>query len=213
MTKKTIWTIVGFVGGYIMLQLVADVATAKIVDVWGLTMPAGTFIFAVTFTWRDMLHKRLGKEWARAAIVVAALCNLVMVGYFLFAIELAPAVFWPSQAAFEATLGVVWRIALASIAAEVVSELVDTEVYHVLADRFTGRWQGFRVLGSNAVSLPIDSLVFTALAFGGTVPVSGLWAIAKGQIVFKALVTLVSVPGIYAIPEKSVFERGFAIGD
>jgi uncharacterized integral membrane protein (TIGR00697 family) len=212
-TKKNIWTIVGLVGGYIMLQLVADVAAAKIVEVGGLTMPAGTFVFAVTFTWRDMLHKRLGKEWARAAIVVAAVCNLLMVGYFLFAVNLTPAVFWPNQAAFEATLGVVWRIALASIAAEVVSELVDTEVYHALIGRFTGKWQGLRVLGSNVVSLPVDSLVFTMLAFGGTMPLAGLWAIAKGQIVFKALVTLISVPGIYAIPEQPVLRREFAAGD
>ena len=82
--KRTIWLIAGLVSGYIMLQLVADVTAAKIIEVWGLTMPAGTFIFALTFTWRDMLHKRLGKEWARAAIVMAALCNLAMVVYFLF---------------------------------------------------------------------------------------------------------------------------------
>lgn len=204
--RKTIWTIVGLVGGYIMLQLVADVAAVKIVDIWGLTMPAGTFIFAVTFTWRDMLHKRLGKEWARAAIVIAAICNLIMVGYFLFAIELPAAVFWGSQESFHAVLGVVWRVALASIAAEVVSELVDTEVYHVLAKRLTGQWQGGRVLGSNLISLPVDSLIFTVLAFGGTMPVSGLWAIAKGQIVFKGIVTLISVPGIYVVPERPVWQ-------
>ena len=200
--RRTIWLIVGLVAGYIMLQLVADVTAAKIIEVWGLTMPAGTFIFALTFTWRDMLHKRLGKEWARAAIVAAALCNLAMVSYFLFAIELEPAVFWPSQDAFETTLGFTWRIALASIAAEVVSELLDTEIYHALIQRIPARHQYLRVLGSNMVSLPVDSLIFAVLAFGGTLGTSALWDIIKGQIVFKAIVTIVSLPAIYAVSEQ-----------
>jgi uncharacterized integral membrane protein (TIGR00697 family) len=203
-SKRTIWLIAGLVSGYIMLQLVADVTAAKIIEVWGLTMPAGTFIFALTFTWRDMLHKRLGKEWARAAIVMAALCNLVMVVYFLFAIELTPAVFWENQDAFETTLGITWRIALASIAAEVVSELLDTEVYHALVERIPARHQYLRVLGSNAVSLPVDSLIFATLAFGGTMGVSALWSIIKGQIVFKAIVTMISLPGIYTVPERPI---------
>ena len=200
--KRTIWLIVGLVSGYIMLQLVADVTAAKIIEVWGLTMPAGTFIFALTFTWRDMLHKRLGKEWARAAIVVAALCNLAMVLYFLFAIELTPAVFWENQRAFETTLGITWRIALASIVAEVISELLDTEAYHILTQQIPARHQYLRVLGSNAVSLPVDSLIFGVLAFGGTIGLSALWSVIKGQIVFKAFVTMISLPGIYAVSEK-----------
>ncbi|HMN15837.1 MAG TPA: queuosine precursor transporter [Bellilinea sp.] len=200
--KRTIWLIVGLVSGYITLQLVADVAAAKIIDAWGLTLPAGTFVFALTFTWRDMLHKRLGKEWARAAIVTAALCNLAMVLYFLFAISLPPAVFWENQDAFDATLGITWRIALASIVAEVVSELLDTEVYHVLVQRVPSRHQYLRVLGSNIVSLPVDSFIFATLAFGGTMGMSALWSVIKGQIVFKAIVTAISLPGIYTVPER-----------
>lgn len=202
--RKTIWTIVILVAGYIMLQLVADVAAAKMVEVANFTMPAGTFVFALTFTWRDMLHKRLGKEWARAAIVTAAACNLFMVGYFMVAIELPYPVFWPNQTAFDATLGIVWKIALASIVAEVVSELVDTEVYHHLIDRIPERWQFGRVLGSNLISLPLDSLIFTVLAFSGNHTVTQLWNIAEGQIVFKAIVTLVSLPLIYTVPAKPI---------
>lgn len=200
--RKHVWFIVILVAGYIALQLIADVAAAKIVEISGYTFPAGTFVFALTFTWRDMLHKRLGKEWARAAIVTAAGCNLFMVGYFTWIIDLPVPVFWPNQAAFEATLGIVWRIALASIVAELVSELADTEVYHILIDRIPERHQWARVLGSNLVSLPLDSLVFTTLAFGGDLPVHALWNLAKGQIVFKAIVTVISLPAIYTIPKR-----------
>lgn len=209
--RKLIWTIVFLLAGYITLQLVADVAAAKIVQIEGWTMPAGTFVFALTFTWRDMLHKRLGKEWARAAIIMAAGCNLFMVLYFQFAIHLPAPVFWEQQAAYSSILGVVWRISLASIAAEVVSELIDTEVYHVLSRRIPTRHQYLRVLGSNTVSLPVDSLIFASLAFGGTLPLAALWDVIWGQIIFKAVVTVISLPGIYTVPERplgQVFSAG-----
>ncbi len=198
-TQHTAYLTSLLVGVYVALQLIADVTAIKIIGIGPITLPAGTFVFALTFTWRDMLHKRLGKEWAKAAIVTAAVGNLLMVLYITFALALPPAVFWEGQDAMVLTLGVVWRITAASIIAELVSELVDTEVYHILAARFTGRRQWVRVAGSNAVSLPIDSLVFVTLAFAGTMPAAMMIKVMFGQIAFKALVTLVSIPGIYVI--------------
>lgn len=195
-----VWTITLLVAGYIALQLIADVTAAKIVQIGPITLPAGTFVFALTFTWRDLLHKRLGKTWAQAAIVVAALCNLLMVGYFAFAIALPPAPFWPGQEAFAGALGVVWRITLASIVAEVVSELVDTEAYHALTERGAMQWA--RVAGSNAVSLPLDSLIFGVVAFAGIMPAAGIAELIVGQVIFKAAVTVLSLPGIYLIPAR-----------
>lgn len=199
--KSSVFVIVLLVGVYIALQLVADVSAAKIVSIGDITMPAGTFVFAITFTWRDMLHKRLGKEWARAAIWTAALANIGMAAYFLFAIELAPASFWSGQEAFASILGFVPRIAVASIVAELVSELLDTEVYHYLIERIPARQQWARVLGSNVVSLPVDSFVFAVLAFAGTMPLAAVAGVAVGQLVFKAIVTLVSLPLIYTVPD------------
>lgn len=200
-TQRLIYLAVLLIGGYVALQLIADVTAVKIVELGSITLPAGTFVFALTFTWRDMLHKRLGREWARAAVITAAVCNLLMVIYFGFAIRLPPAGFWPGQAAFENTLGFVWRIAVASIIAELVSELLDTEIYHRLAQRFTGANQWARVAGSNAVSLPVDSLIFIILAFAGDMLVGDMVNVFIGQVIFKAVVTLVSIPGIYFIPE------------
>jgi len=200
--KNQTFAVVLLVGVYVALQLIADVTAVKIVEVAGVTLPAATFIFAITFTWRDMIHKRLGREWARAAIWTAAIANVGMALYFLFAIRLNPAVFWSGQEAFAGTLAVVPRITIASILAELVSELLDTEVYHALISRIPARHQWARVLGSNAVSLPVDSIIFVGMAFAGTMPLAALVSVALGQVAFKVVVTVVSLPLIYTIPEQ-----------
>ncbi len=202
-SRKQIWATVVLIAGYIMFQLVADVTAAKIMTIGAISLPAGTLIFALSFTWRDMLHKRLGKEWATAAIFAAAGCNVFMMIYFVLVIRLPAAAFWSNQEAFAMTLGVVPRIAVASIVAELISQLVDTEIYHRLAPLTKGKKQWLRVLASNGVSLPVDSLVFGMLAFAGTMPAVALWGIIVGQIVFKAAVTIVSLPAIYLVQERN----------
>jgi uncharacterized integral membrane protein (TIGR00697 family) len=88
---------------------------------------------------------------------------------------------------------------IASIAAEVISELIDTESYRIWVQRVTERYQWMRVLVSNAVSVPVDSLVFAWLAFGGVLPAGVVWSIVLANVLIKGAVTFVSLPGIYLV--------------
>ena len=70
---------------YIAAQLLSDIASLKITLIAGFSMDAGTFIYPLTFTIRDLVHKRLGKSAARTIILVAAGINLFMAAFFQFA--------------------------------------------------------------------------------------------------------------------------------
>ena len=184
---------------YIGAQMLADVASLKIVLFLGLSMDAGTFVYPVTFTLRDLVHKTIGAKATRVLIVTAAVINLVMAGLFWLVSRMPgdPAV--GPQAEFAAVLSPVWRIVIASIVAEVVAELVDTEIYRLWIERVTRRYQWMRVLTSNAVSVPLDSIIFSWGAFGGALPVPVVWSIFWANVLVKGAVTLVSLPGIYLI--------------
>jgi uncharacterized integral membrane protein (TIGR00697 family) len=104
-----------------------------------------------------------------------------------------------------------WRIVIASILAEVVSQLVDTEVYHWFVSRVTTRHQWARVLVSNSVSIPVDNLMFAVGAFGAipflgdhplTLPWEAVWDIFLVNLTVKFLVTLASLPLIYVVPDR-----------
>jgi uncharacterized integral membrane protein (TIGR00697 family) len=190
------------VSAYIAAQMLADITSLKIALVGGFSIDGGTFIYPLTFTLRDLVHKLLGKRAARALIVTAACINLLMAGLFAFVSWLPADPTWGLQAEFAAILGPVWRIVLASIGAEVISELLDTEVYHLWVSRVTRRYQWVRVLVSNAISVPVDSLIFAWAAFGGVLPAAVVWSIFWSNVLVKGAVTLVSLPGIYLVPER-----------
>jgi uncharacterized integral membrane protein (TIGR00697 family) len=128
--RRAIWIVASLVGGYIFCQLLADVAATKLVRIGDVVLPAGTFIFAVTFALRDMIHKRLGKEWARTSIWLAGILNVFMALY-LWAVAMLPAPYYYALAeAWSQIFTLVPAIVFASITAELVSELINTEVYH-----------------------------------------------------------------------------------
>ena len=189
------------VAAYIAAQMVSDIGSLKIALVAGFSIDGGTFIYPFTFTLRDMVHKLLGRRAARTLIVAAAVINVVMAAFFAFLTRLPPDPTWPLQQAFADVLSPVWRIVLASIVAEVISELLDTEVYHLWVSRVTRRYQWARVLVSNSVSVPVDSLVFVWLAFSGVLPPAVVWSIFWANVLVKGLTTLISLPGIYMVKE------------
>jgi hypothetical protein len=195
------------IGLYIAAQMLADVASLKIALVAGFSVDAGTFIYPLTFTLRDLVHKRLGIAAARITVILAAAINLFMAGFFQFAVRLPEDPQWGLGREFEAILGPVWRIVAASIAAEVLSELIDTEIYRWWVGRVTARFQWMRVLASNSLSIPVDSLIFCWGAFGGVLPAAVVWSIFFANVILKGLVTLASLPGIYLVKEPQPERR------
>lgn len=196
---------------YAGAQMLADISSLKIGIIAGLAVDMGTFIYPITFTLRDMVHKVLGKRNAQALIITAAFINVFMAVYLAWAASVPSDPSWGLGEAFSAVLGPIWRIVFASIAAEVISELVDTEVYHWFVTKITTRYQWARVLISNSVAIPIDSLVFAVLAFAPlpgledhflSLPWEVVWQIFLFNMLVKYAVTLVSLPLIYATPDR-----------
>ncbi len=190
------------VAAYVAAQILADIGSLKIAWIAGFSIDGGTFIYPLTFTLRDMVHKLLGRAAARTLVIAAACINLLMALYFAFLSQLPPDPTWTQQTAFASVLNPVWRIVLASIVAEVISELLDTELYHLWVTRITQNYQWMRVLISNGVSVPVDSLIFCWIAFGGVLPAAVVWSIFWANVLIKGLTTLASLPGIYLVKGK-----------
>jgi uncharacterized integral membrane protein (TIGR00697 family) len=185
---------------YVAAQIFSDVASVRIVSVAGWSVDAGTLVYPFTFTLRDLVHKLAGIHVARRLIVLAAGLNLVMAAVFQLAARLpGDPEGGPATALFGDVLAPVWRIVMASVVAEVVAELLDSEAYRAWVARLGSRRQWGRVLVSNAVSVPTDSAVFVFLAFAGDLPAALVWELFWVNMVVKLAVSLLSTPLIYLV--------------
>lgn len=189
-------------GIYLASTLIANVASLRIVEVFGWSLDAGTFIYPITFTLRDVIHKIAGRSAARAAIFTGAFINLMMAGYFWWVANLTPDMNVGEQAEWVKVLGPQWRIVIASIIAMIIAELIDTAVYSKWVKKFGHKYQWGRVLSSNGVSSPIDSLVFSFIAFYGLMPTSVVMSIFWSMVWIKLATSVISLPLIYGVRPK-----------
>jgi uncharacterized integral membrane protein (TIGR00697 family) len=122
---------------------------------------------------------------------------------FLFGIANPSSGIW-WQSVFSLQL----RVVLGSIITALIAELIDTYVYH-LWTRGVGmnRPQWTRVFASNAVSIPVDSILFPIIAFAGIVGIEGILQMFVTNMVVKAIVTLLVFWTIYLVPEKPIYRE------
>jgi queuosine precursor transporter len=199
------------VGAYVGAQIIANVTSVKIGSTFGRAVDMGTFVYPITFTLRDVVHKTLGKRLARTVVLTAAGVNLFLAVYLQWVVSVRPDASYALNDEFEAVLGPLWRIVVASIVAQVISELVDGEVYHWFVRRVTTRFQWARVAVSNAVSVPLDNAIFAVGAFGAlpfladdalTLPWPAVWDIFVVNLAVKGAVSALSLPLIYLSPDR-----------
>ncbi len=188
---------------YIAAQMLSDLASLKIGVVAGLAVDMGTFVYPVTFTLRDLVHRATGRSGARAVVLAAGLINLMMAAYLQWVAVVPAAPSWGLGREFAAIFRPVWRIVLASIVAEVLSELADTEMYHWFVTRVTRRHVWARVVVSNAVAVPLDNLVFCIGAFGWTLPWGTVGEIFTVNLITKGIVTFLSIPLIWLVGDHA----------
>ncbi len=182
---------------YLAVQLVSNISSVKVGLVFDYAVDMGVFLYPLSFTLRDLVHRELGKEMTKRCIYFSVLINLLMTGYFTFIALFASDPSSPASSAFDECLSPVWRIVVFSLLAQLSSELVDTEVYHLFEKRFGEKHKWGRVLVSNSVSIPVDNAVFCIGAFAGTYGWNIVWQIFLFNFVVKYLISLFSIPLIY----------------
>ncbi|MFH1134157.1 MAG: queuosine precursor transporter [Nanoarchaeota archaeon] len=195
-------------GMYLFFSLAANIAATKITFFGSLVMDAG-FIYALTFTWRDLIHKQLGKEAAITTIFTAGFINMIAALYFQFVILLPSQPEWAAaggQAAWQFLFSLQLRIVIASVVTQIIAELADTQTYSWWTSGFGAkRPQWMRVVVSNAISIPIDSFLFPIIAFAGVVSPTLLFQMFLTNLAVKAIVTGLSFWMIYLVPEKKIY--------
>lgn len=182
---------------YVALQLISNISSIKVGFIFGYTVDMGVFLYPLTFTLRDLVHRELGREMTRKCIYFAVFLNLLMSAYFAFVALFPSDPSSPASVAFNDCLAPVWRIVAFSLLAQLVSELVDTEVYHVYEKRFGERHKWGRVFVSNTVSIPVDNAIFCVGAFAGTYGWDIIWQIFMFNFIVKYAISLISIPLIY----------------
>ncbi|TET16046.1 MAG: VUT family protein [Dehalococcoidia bacterium] len=161
-------------------------------------LPAAIIIFPLSYIIGDILTEVYGYRQARRVIWLGFLCNLIAVIAFWVAGQI-PAHEPDVQSAYDRILGHTPRILVASFAAYLVGEFANSFVLAKMKIRTKGRFLWTRTIGSTIVGHGLETPVFIAGAFAGTLPGVILVSIIITHWLAKTLYEVVATPFTYAV--------------
>lgn len=168
------WVVPTFIALAVILDFSANwLAAHYLLPIGPWLIPGGTFVFALAFTVYDVIRRRGGLTPTLLAVALGFLASV------LYAV------------AFGGTVG---RIAVAGLIALAASSTTDLLMQSATLRRPI--WQYISI--SNAVSLAIDTVVFTTIAFAMLPPDVRL-RIMEGQYLAKIAMTFISIPLVYGV--------------
>ncbi len=175
---------------------IASVLANKIINVFGLFVPAGVLAYSMTFLMTDAICEIWGKETAKHTVLGGFLGLLAVLLLIQISLVWPKAPFWKQEAAYQTIMGSTSRIIIASFIAYLVSQLHDVWAYHYWKKVTGGRHLWLRNNFSTAVSQFMDSSLFITVAFYGVMPV---WPLIWSQWLVKLVIAFLDTPIIYGI--------------
>lgn len=202
-------------------------SSAKIVDLGvslgplALAFDAGTLIFPISYIFGDILTEVYGYRRSRR-IIWLGFFSAALTGAFVWLAGILPGeAQWEAyagQAAFDAILGGVSSLIIASLAAYWMGEFTNSYVLAKMKIMTQGRWLWTRTIGSTIVGQGVDTVVFFLIAtLLGVFPVALLLTLIVTNYILKVgieviltPITLKIIPALKAAEQEDYYDHDTA---
>lgn len=184
---------------FVAVLLISNIAAVKLIQVGPLILDGGAFLFPLAYILGDVLSEVYGLKATRRAIWMGFLAAATAALVF-WLVQLTPAPdAWGNQEAYEAILGFVPRIVLASLVAYLVGQLLNAWVLVKIKERTSERNLWVRLLGSTLVAQLADTVIFCTIAFYGVISGLDFLNYVLVGYLFKVLVEILVLPITYRV--------------
>ena len=184
---------------FVACLLISNIIAGKLVQIWGIVLPAAVILFPLTYVFGDILTEVYGFRRARLVIWIGFIANLLMAAVFTVTIALPHPTFWTEQGAFRTVLGFTPRLVAASLVAYWAGEFSNSIVLSKVKILTRGRWLWFGTIGSTLVGEGLDTLLFITIAFAGMLPAVVLFEMMLAQYVWKVSYEIAVTPLTYLL--------------
>jgi len=174
--------------------LISNLVAFKVVQIGMIFVPAGIFLFPLTYIINDCITEVWGYKKARLIIWLAFAMNFFAVLFYQFAIALPPAPFWSHQNAFAAVLSQTPRVAVASLSAFLVGSFLNAYVMSKMKRSMQGAHFSLRAILSTAIGESADSTIFIFIAFYSFLSSQQMIGMIVTQTLLKILYEVIVLP-------------------
>jgi hypothetical protein len=185
--------------------VISNVSAIKPLSLPGLPfvlMDGGNLLFPISYIFGDILVEVYGYAQSRRVIWLGFVLNIFAAATFSLVALLPHAPGWEMQDAFASILLQTPRVVLGSVVAFWCGSFLNAWVMAKMKVRMGGRHLWMRTIGSTIAGEGIDSLLFTAIAFGGVWPWTLVFQVICWNFVLKTAYEILATPLTYFIVHR-----------
>lgn len=196
-----IYRVAGRTGLYIWIPIstiLANIQVVKMVELFGFESTLGNVVYATSFLVTDILSENYGREHAKKAVYIGFFSLISFALIMNLSLYFAPSQNDFAQKSMVTIFSLMPRFALASLIAYATAQFHDVWAYGFWKKLFPGqKYIWLRNNASTMVSQLFDTLIFTAIAFGGVYPLPVLGEIFLSTYILKWIVAAADTPFVY----------------
>ena len=187
----------GLIAWVPIASILANIMTAKTIDVFGLSSTMGTVLFASTFLATDILTENYDAIAAKKAVYIGMFGVLFYIISSQIAINYVPSNFDYAHDSMVIIFSLSLRISIASIVMYFVANMADVYLYHKLKVKMNGKYMWLRNNISTILCNCLENFLFMMMAFLGTYDLTTVIIMALSTSVIEILAGLCDTPFLY----------------
>lgn len=161
---------------------------------------AGSLMYPVLALGEDFLNEFYGPKVAKSSIYAQFISRALTTLFLIWLIYLPEPTFKAGNfEIFKTLMGIVPRVAIASMLATYVGGLINVNIFDRIKKKTGGSLLWLRTVTSTVVGLFVNAIVFTLLAFAGTVPASAMLEMVLISVTVRTITGFIEVPFLYIL--------------
>jgi len=184
---------------FITSILASNILIVKQIELFGLTLPAAIVVFPLSYIFGDVLTEVYGYSQARRVIWLGFFCNLLLVISIWLVGILPSAPIFDAQAAYERILGSTPRFLIASFAAYLAGEFINSYIMARMKILTKGKWLWTRTIASTVAGEAVDTAIVLLIGFWGVLPPGVILTMIFWHWLLKTCYEVLATPLTYIL--------------
>lgn len=188
----------GIIAWVAIATVLANIITAKNVNIMGLSTAIGTVMFASTFLATDILTEFYSVDDAKKAVRIGLFSNIILIVSTQIALLYKPSDFDYANGAMQTLFSLNLRISIASALMYYIANMADIFVFSKIKAKTAGKKLWLRNNVATILCNCLENFGFIGLAFAGIYDLATIMTIAISTSIIEALVAVCDTPFLYA---------------
>ena len=184
---------------FVALLLISNIAATKLLLIGPFIMDGGALLFPLTYIIGDVLSEVYGFKKTRRAIIIAFIASSIAAATFLAVQYLPGAPEYTNQSSFEAVLGFVPNIVIASLVAFFAGQLINSYVLTKMKAKWGEKNLWVRLVSSTVAGQLVDTAIFCTIAFFGILQGWSFVNYILVGVAYKIAVEILLLPVTYQV--------------